>query len=101
MLVRSEGRLSVVQRPKPEAPASDCSPAQPMADVPTDRENKKPAVSTRAAEVREQINDMIRQNAPALTKAYNEALKKEAEKQALKKQPQKETISEEAEKKAT
>ena len=85
MLVRSDGRLAVVQRPKPEAPASGCSPAQPMAAVPTDCEKKKPAPSTSAAEVREQINDMIRQNAPALTKAYNEALKKEAEKQEEKK----------------
>jgi hypothetical protein len=44
---------------------------------------------------------MIRQNLPALSKVYNEAMKKEAEKQAPKKQPQKETVFTEAEKKAT
>jgi hypothetical protein len=44
---------------------------------------------------------MIRQNLPALSKVYNEALQKQAEKQVLKKQPQKETITIEAEKKAT
>jgi hypothetical protein len=44
---------------------------------------------------------MIHQNLPALSKVYNEAMKKEAEKQAPKKQPQKETLSIEGEKKAT
>jgi len=44
---------------------------------------------------------MIHQNLPELTKAHNEALKKEAENQAPKKQPQKENISTKAEKKAT
>jgi hypothetical protein len=109
MLVRSDGRLAVVQRPKPEAAqsvgtaATSCagerqlpkaaelhSAGQPGAAVPT-QPGKKPAASTSAAEVREQINDMIRQNAPALTKAYNEALKKEAEKQEEKKLEKKAT----------
>jgi hypothetical protein len=36
---------------------------------------------------------MIRKELPALTKVYNEGMKKEAEEQARKKQPQKETIS--------
>jgi hypothetical protein len=44
---------------------------------------------------------MIRQNLPALSKVYNEALQKEAATQALKKQPQKETIANKAEAKAT
>jgi hypothetical protein len=109
MLVRSDGRLAVVQRPKPEAAQSvdtaaiGCagerqlpkaaelhSAGQPGTAVPT-QPGKKPAASTSAAEVREQINDMIRQNAPALTKAYNEALKKEAEKQEEKKLEKKAT----------
>lgn len=92
MLVRSDGRLSVVQRPPAEA-------AQPSTAAPAELE-KKPAGSTSAAEVREKINDMIRENLPELSKAYNEALQKEADKQAGKKQPQKETISAEVEKKA-
>jgi len=41
------------------------------------------------------------QNLPELTKAYNEALKKEAEKQSMKKEPEKETLSSESETKAT
>jgi len=43
---------------------------------------------------------MIRQNLPGLTKAYNEALKKEGEKQSMKKEPQKEMLAREGEKKA-
>jgi hypothetical protein len=62
---------------------------------------KKPVASTSTAEVREKINDMIRQNLPALSKVYNEALQKEADKQAMKKPPQKETRSGETEAKAT
>jgi hypothetical protein len=70
------------------------APAAPPAE-------KNPVASTSAAEVREKLNDMIRQNLPELTKAPNEALKKEAENRAPKKQPQKENISTKAEKKAT
>jgi hypothetical protein len=44
---------------------------------------------------------MIRKNLPGLSKAYNEALQKEAEKQAAKKPPQKETLTGETETKAT
>jgi len=44
---------------------------------------------------------MIRQNLPALSKVYSDALQKQADKQVPKKQPQKETLSTEAEKKAT
>jgi hypothetical protein len=90
MLVRRDGHLTVVQRPQLEA-AQSATPA-------TEQLEKKPAAST--AEVREKINGMIRQNLPALSKVYNEALQKEADKQALKKQPQKETLSTEAEKQA-
>ena len=43
---------------------------------------------------------MIREKLPELTKAYNDALKKEADKQSMKKEPQEETQSTEAEKKA-
>jgi hypothetical protein len=57
--------------------------------------------STSTAEVREKINDMIRQNLPALSKVYNEALQKEADKQAMKKPSEKETRSGETEAKAT
>ncbi|HXJ87867.1 MAG TPA: hypothetical protein VMS18_13680 [Candidatus Binatia bacterium] len=84
MLVRENGRLKLVQR-QPEAP----QPAKPAPEQP----EKKPAASTSTAQVREKINDMIRQNLPELTQAYNEALKKEADKQATKKQPEKETLS--------
>ena len=45
-----------------------------------------------AVELREQINEMIRENLPELTLAYNDALKKEAEKQEMKRQSQKEVI---------
>ena len=93
-LVRRDGRLFTEQRPKEENPTTPSAAA--VAAQPVD---KKPVTST--AQVREKINDMIRQNLPALSKVYNEAMKKEAEKQAPKKQPQKETISTEAEKKAT
>jgi hypothetical protein len=93
MLVRRDGHLTVVQRPQLEA-AQAAMPA-------TEQLEKKPAASTSTAEVREKINGMIRQNLPALSKVYNEALQKEAATQALKKQPQKETISNKAEAKAT
>jgi hypothetical protein len=44
---------------------------------------------------------MIRKELPALTKVYNEALKKEADKPGMKKNPQKETLSTEEKKRAT
>jgi len=93
MLVRRDGRLSTELRPNVED-----SPTAAPAALPAE---KRPVASTSAAEVREKLNDMIRQNLPELTKAHNEALKKEAENQAPKKQPQKENISTKAEKKAT
>jgi hypothetical protein len=92
-LVRRDGRLFTEQRPKEENPTT--ATAAVIAAQPVE---KKPVNST--AQVRERINDMIRQNLPALSKVYNEAMKKEAEKQVPKKQPQKETLSTEAEKKA-
>jgi hypothetical protein len=119
MLVREDGRLKVVQRPKPEesqhvgtaaigraderqlAQAAKLrSAGQPEAAVPTQTE-KKPAASDSAGEVRKEITSMIREKLPELTKAYNEALKREAEKQSMKKEPQKETLSNEVKKKAT
>ena len=93
-LVRRDGRLFTEQRPKEENPTT--ATAAVIAAQPVE---KKPVNST--AQVRERINDMIRQNLPALSKVYNEAMKKEAEKQVPKKQPQKETLSTGAEKKAT
>jgi hypothetical protein len=93
MLVREDGRLKVVQRPQPEPTQS----SKPAHELPA----KKPAASDGAAEVRKEITDMIRGKLPELTKAYNEALKKEAEKQSMKKEPQKETLSNEVKKKAT
>jgi len=93
-LVRRDGRLFTEQRPKEENPATATGAA--IAAQPVE---EKPVNST--AQVREKINDMIRQNLPALSKVYNEAMQKEAEKQVPKKQPQKETLSTEAEKKAT
>jgi len=69
-------------------------PATPTAE-------KKPAASTSAVKVREKINDMVRENLPQLTKAYNEALQKEAGKPSMKKEPQKETQANETETKAT
>jgi len=94
-LVRRDGRLFTEQRPKEEENPTTAKAATIAAQT----VDKKPVTST--AQVREKINDMIRQNLPALSKVYNQAMKKEAEKQAPKKQPQKETISTEAEKKAT
>ena len=93
-LVRRDGRLFTEQRPKEENPTTASAAAVAAQPV-----EKKPVNST--AQVREKINDMIRQNLPALSKVYNEAMQKEAEKQAPKKQPQKETLSIEGEKKAT
>ncbi len=93
-LVRRDGRLFTEQRPEEENPTTATGAAIAAQSV-----EKKPVNST--AQVSEKINDMIRQNLPALSKVYNEAMKKEAEKQAPKKQPQKETLSTEAEKKAT
>jgi hypothetical protein len=68
-LVRRDGRLVAEKRPKggkgPAAATAAAIPAQPV--------EKKPANST--AQVREKINDMIRQNLPELSKAYNQAEK--------------------------
>ena len=91
MLVRENGRLSLVQRPTPESP----QPTTPAPALP----EKKPAAND--TEVRESITGMIRENLPELTKAYNEALKKEADKQAMKNEPQKEPIASASRKKAT
>ena len=91
-LVRRDGRLSTELRPQEEAPEPKVAVA-PQAP--------KPAPTDSAAQVRAEITDMIRQNLPGLSKAYNEALKKEADQQAVRKPPQKETISTQAEKKAT
>jgi len=128
MLVRRDGRLTVVQRPQPEAAkpvgtaASACpeqsrsggagerqlakaaefpSSEQQKATVLTQPEKEPVASTNSAAEVRERIVGMIRKNLPELTNAYNEALKREAEKQSMKKEPQKETRSTDVEKKAT
>lgn len=98
MLVRSDGRLSVVQRPKEDAPKREVAPkpevaprqeaaSQPQPLVP------EPGTPESAALVREQITNMIRKELPALTKVYNEGMKKETEEQLRKKQPQKETMS--------
>ena len=91
-LVRRDGRLCTELRPEEEAPKQEVA-VQPQAP--------KSAPTDSAAEVRAKITDMIRQNLPALSKVYNEAMQKEADKQVAKKQPQKETITIETEKKAT
>jgi hypothetical protein len=96
-LVRRDGRLCTELRPTEE----EKIPAAAAGQSSEPAVEKKPVASTSTAQVREKINDMIRQNLPGLSKVYNEALKKEAEKQVPKKQSQKETISNEAEKKAT
>jgi hypothetical protein len=93
-LVRRDGRLVTEKRPEEEKNPTAAATAIAVQPV-----EKKPVNST--AQVREQINGMIRQNLPELSKAYNEALRKEADKQVPKKPPQKETISIEAEKRAT
>ena len=96
-LVRRDGRLCTELRPAEDEKIPTAGTAGQSSEPAVE---KKPVASS-TAQVREQITDMIRQNLPELSKAYNEALKKEAEKQAAKKPPQKETISAEAEKKAT
>ncbi len=106
MLVRRDGRLTVVQRPKPEpAPAAPAQlqPEQKPAASSTDEpsKEKKTAAASSADEVRARIVDMIREEAPALTKAYNEALQKQAAEAGKKKQPEKERLDPNAEKKAT
>jgi len=93
-LVRRDGRLVTEKRPEEEKNPTAVATAIAVQPV-----EKKPASST--AQVREKINDMIRQNLPELSKVYNDALRKEADKQVPKKPPQKETISIEVEKKAT
>jgi hypothetical protein len=97
-LVRRDGRLCTELRPTEEEKIPTAATAGQSSEPAVE---KKPAASTSTAQVRKKITDMIRQNLPGLSKAYNEALKKEAEKQPVKKQPQKETISSEAEKKGT
>jgi hypothetical protein len=89
MLVRRDGRLSVELRPKEEEPkpaasASSQAPGKKLAASAGPPAEKKPVATDSAAEVRAHIVDMIRKEAPAITRAYNEALKKEAEKQAHK-----------------
>jgi len=81
---------------------------QPGAAVPTSTaaaeeapKAPEPGTPESAAQVREQITAMIRKELPALTKVYNEALKKEADKPGMKKNPQKETLSTEEKKRAT
>jgi hypothetical protein len=97
-LVRRDGRLYIELRPKEEEKIPTAATAGQSSEPAIE---KKPVASTSTAEVREKINDMIRQNLPALSKVYNEALQKEADKQAMKKPPQKETRSGETEAKAT
>jgi hypothetical protein len=99
MLVRSDGRLSVVQRPKADEPQTEVAArqeavSQPQASTP------KHGTPESAAQVRERLTDMIRKELPALTKVYNEGMKKEADEQARKKEPQKETMSKGPEKKS-
>ncbi len=69
MLIRRDGRLFVEQR-RPDTITP--TPPAPVA-------GKKPEATT--AEVRAQLTDMVRKELPALTEAYNDALKREAEKQ--------------------
>jgi hypothetical protein len=97
-LVRRDGRLYTELRPKEEEKIPTAATAGQSSEPAVE---KKPVASTSTAQVREKINDMIRQNLLGLSKVYNEALQKEADKQAMKKPPQKETRSSEAEKKAT
>jgi len=99
MLVRSDGRLSVVQRPKEDAPQTEVASKQAALSQPQ-TSNPEPGTPESAARVREKITDMIRKELPELTKVYNEGMKKEADEQARKKQPQKETISKAPEKKS-
>ena len=93
ILVRRDGRLCSELRPKEEK-VLVAAPGEPPVE-------KKPAASISAEKVRAEITGMIRKELPALTKVYNEAMKKEADKRALKKQPQRETIFTATEKKAT
>jgi len=76
-LVRRDGRLVTEKRPEEEKNPTAAATAIAVQPV-----EKKPVNST--AQVREQINGMIRQNLPELSKAYNEALRKEADKQVPK-----------------
>ena len=92
MLVRRDGRLCTELRPKEEAPKQEVA-IQPQAP--------KPVPTDSATQVRAKITDMIRKELPALTKVYNAAVQKEADKQAMKKQPQKETLPGETETKAS
>jgi hypothetical protein len=85
MLVRRDGRLVIEKRPK-EQTVKATQPVSP-----------EPGTPESAAQVRKTIVGMIREAAPGLTKAYNEAIKKQSEQQA-KKPPQKETLSSEEKK---
>ena len=98
-LVRRDGRLVTELRPEEEEEKNPTAAIAGQSSEPA--VEKKPVASTSTAQVREKINDMIRQNLPELSKVYNDALRKEADKQVPKKPPQKESTSIEAEKKAT
>lgn len=78
MLVRRDGRLIIERRPEEEA--TNEVMRQPHAKATDD-----------TAEIRAKITDMIKKELPALTKVYNEGMRKEAEQQAGKKPPQKES----------
>lgn len=83
MLVRRDGRLTTERRPKEESesnpvssfplPAKETKSGTPVITVEQPTEGK-PATSTE--KVRDKINAMIRNELPALTEVYNQALKK-------------------------
>jgi hypothetical protein len=94
MLVRRDGGLFIERRPKQEPVKKEAAPttqAAPKPATPAPAKAPEPGTPESAAQVREQIVGMIREAAPALTKAYNAAMKKESEQ--TKKPPQKETRS--------
>jgi hypothetical protein len=90
MLVRREGGVFVELRPQENAPAAQAAPKPAAA---TQANAPEPGTPERAAIVRERIVGMIREAAPELTMAYNEAMKKNSEEQARKKPAGKETLS--------
>ncbi len=105
MLVRRNGTLAVALRPTEAAKTTPASAAsvetksavsapesQPVSQAAT-RPAPVSGAPQSAAQVREKINAMIREAAPELTKAYNEAMKKQAEERAKKKPPMTETMS--------
>ncbi|HKV82308.1 MAG TPA: hypothetical protein VJP02_29445, partial [Candidatus Sulfotelmatobacter sp.] len=91
-LVRRDGQLIIERLPKEDAPPQEA--AHPKSSAP------EPGTPESAATVRAQINEMIRQAAPELTKAYDEGVKEKAEQPSKKKPPESETIATESEKKA-